>query len=526
MSSLDSLIYRYLDDRSALTPDEFDALVEQLRVDPAKAIEVREQLMVDDLLAQRLAVDRGDFLAQVGQRIADYERGQDEIDDQVAELRALAEAEIGHPVNRGGGYAGLKSALAISAALLVAAVIAGPWLLKSGSEAVAKVVEVQGSPTVVQDGENVALKNGVAIITGERVTTPPNSAVTLEYADKSRITIAGGSIVELETGIDAGAKLVAIEHGEVRASVMPQKRAAMTLTTPHARAIVLGTELRLTVGERDTKLDVTKGKVLLDRLADGQSVLVEASQYAVASADVLHVRTLAWPDRREDLVYLYTPLETFGQHRPLMAARNPLSGNLRQTDLEPRGSAVLNEFTLAHDLSGGYLISEAAGADIVAVCRAKSELTLEAVFSPAAHDADGRQRIVALGDDGVVANWMLTQEGHELVFSLRPDAANGPVTLRFEPRSTSGPVHIAITYGRGLLTAYQNGKKVATQQVASGSFSTWSEGPLSVGADAHGRSVWKGEVEAIALHGRSLSDEEIATNARNYRLLQGRDRSR
>ena len=92
--SLDSLLQRYVDDRDALTPEELDELIAGLRADPERAVALREQLQVDDLLSQKLAIDRRKFLAQVGQRIADYERGQDEMDAQVADVRAIAESSI------------------------------------------------------------------------------------------------------------------------------------------------------------------------------------------------------------------------------------------------------------------------------------------------------------------------------------------------------------------------------------------------------------------------------------------------
>ena len=71
--SLDDLTNRYLDDRSALSPVELNELIAHLRAEPARAASLREQLLLDDLLAQKLAVDRRDFAAQIAQRIADFE---------------------------------------------------------------------------------------------------------------------------------------------------------------------------------------------------------------------------------------------------------------------------------------------------------------------------------------------------------------------------------------------------------------------------------------------------------------------
>src|SRR3954468_5841011 len=93
MSNLDLLVQRYLEDRGGLSPREVDDLIAGLRADPELAITLREQLLLDDLLAQKLAPDRLNFVAQIEQRIADFERGHEELNKPLADLRSLAAAE-------------------------------------------------------------------------------------------------------------------------------------------------------------------------------------------------------------------------------------------------------------------------------------------------------------------------------------------------------------------------------------------------------------------------------------------------
>src|SRR5262249_20662480 len=93
MSNLDLLVHRYLEDRGSLAPRELDDLITGIRADPELAITLRDQLLLDDLLAQKLAPDRLTFVAQVEQRIADLERGHDELSKPLADLRSLAAAE-------------------------------------------------------------------------------------------------------------------------------------------------------------------------------------------------------------------------------------------------------------------------------------------------------------------------------------------------------------------------------------------------------------------------------------------------
>src|SRR5436190_13825585 len=99
MSDIDSLIHRYLEDRASLAGRELDELIAALRADPELACSLREQLLLDDLLAQKLTLDRRNFVAQVEQRIADFNRGHKELSQQTADLRSMAAAEKSTALN-------------------------------------------------------------------------------------------------------------------------------------------------------------------------------------------------------------------------------------------------------------------------------------------------------------------------------------------------------------------------------------------------------------------------------------------
>ena len=515
--SLDTLIHRYLDDRSALDAAELDELIALLKAEPARAVALREQLILDDLIAQKLSLDRRNFPAQVGQRIADYERGQEEMDNQVADLRALAETEIERPTPWAGSSPWVKY-VALAAALSIAAVLFLTSWLPRAPQAVAKVTAVQGEVQLAGGGTQSAAAAGTAILTGQQITTPAGGTIDLEYADKTFVRISGGSTVALDVDQATGAKQVRIDRGEIFASITPQGPSRpMTFRTPHAVATVLGTELRLTVNETTTLLDVTKGAVQFDRLTDGRSITVEAEQAGIASSERFELRTLTWPASREHLAYLYSPLAF------VMQARNPETGNMRSTPLEPIGAAAINDFTFAAELTGGHLRSDDAGVDLPHVMTRQEEFTLEVVFTSAAWDQGGPARIVALADDGQPANFALMQEGEELLFALRGPAAEQSPTLRFASGQPKEPLHLTLTYREGQLIAYQDGREIARSDDFHGSLASWREGALTVGADANGQSTWRGNLEALALHTRWLDAAEVARNARNFRVLAGRE---
>jgi hypothetical protein len=65
----EDLIARWLDDRAGLTGEEAEELARVLGSDPELAQRVKDQLLTDELLSRRLAVDRRNFDNQIAQRI-------------------------------------------------------------------------------------------------------------------------------------------------------------------------------------------------------------------------------------------------------------------------------------------------------------------------------------------------------------------------------------------------------------------------------------------------------------------------
>jgi hypothetical protein len=184
---------------------------------------------------------------------------------------------------------------------------------------------------------------------------------------------------------------------------------------------------------------------------------------------------------------------------------------------------VLSESRWFYELNGGYLISGDAGPDIFATSRGGSELTLEAVFSPASMDQSGQARIISLSDESDDPDFALAQDGPDFTFCLKTDGKTPPPSPpRLTINSTDTPLHLTLTYRDRELIAYRDGMEIARSQDMWGSLAAWRAGPLTVGADASGERPWRGIMEAVALYNRCLEPGEVARNARNYRLLAGR----
>src|SRR5436190_7218971 len=278
MSDIDSLIHRYLEDRASLAARELDELIAALRADPELASSLREQLLLDDLLAQKLTLDRRNFVAQVEQRIADVKRGHEELSQQTADVRSLAAAERANGARAAANWRWSKYILAISTLMIVGLTIYAARLFAPHPPAIAKVTALEGDvKKIEQDGESTVAELDGALESGEQIVVPQGGSITLTYQDGTELRVKGDSAVTFGADEPGAAKQIRIARGEVVATVKPQPAGPMRFTTPHAVAVAPVSILRLVVSD-ETVLDVSEGKVQLNRLADNRTLLVTASE--------------------------------------------------------------------------------------------------------------------------------------------------------------------------------------------------------------------------------------------------------
>lgn len=522
MFDIDLLVHRYLEDRDSLSARELDALIAALRADSDLAARLHDQLLVDDLLAQKFTLDRRNFVAQVEQRISDLNRNPTELNRQTADLRSIAAAErSGTGANR---WRWTSLMLALSVLAIAGASILAVRLFTPHPPAIATVTDVSGPVTIEQRGDSEAAEKDGSLAGGQRLVVPRGASITLRYKDGTELKIKGDSAVTMGSEKPEAIKQIRIERGEVVANIKPQLAGAMRFATPHAVAVAPMSFLRLVVAEESTLLDVSEGQVQLNRITDKRTITIAANESGTASRDTLAQRQLTWPDRRDGLALLISPLESAKEeNKPLTVARNPETRSLRTTPLEPYGAANLLENRWFYELNGGYLKAKDAGPDIFKTSSGGSELTLEAVISPASMDQTGPARIVSLSTEDDEPDFALDQDGPDFTFCLKTDAkpaASSPP--RWTINTPDTPMHLTMTYRNGELIAYRDGMEIARSQDLWGSLGAWQPGPLTVGADASGERNWRGIMEALALYNRCLEPGEVARNARNYRLLAGR----
>ena len=65
---INSLIQRYVDDRDDLSDAELESLTVALRESSTARLRLRDQLVINELIGQQVAIDRRNFPAQIDQR--------------------------------------------------------------------------------------------------------------------------------------------------------------------------------------------------------------------------------------------------------------------------------------------------------------------------------------------------------------------------------------------------------------------------------------------------------------------------
>lgn len=518
---IEKLLEQFVDDRDALDEHELEALVDAVGADPLLAARLKDQLVMDELLAQRLAIDRRDFFAQVQQRIRDDEAPpqagspiQSEA-EMLREMRELADEEFaarrqGDRIRRS-----RRTYLLIACTLLLAGAGAWWWWMTT-QQTLGVVRRVSGSPTLVRRGQPQAAVRGSEVRAGDQLVTLPQESLAIRYTDGTTLELSGDTSVELNSGA-AHAKRVRVQWGSLSAEVVPQPAGApMVLRTPSAIATVRGTRLWLAADTTRTRLDVAEGVVELARVSDGKGVRVNAQEYAVASEAELFVKPLSWPVDRRDAVVLLDTGET-----PALV-RDRLPGEFEKVELRLQGTARLDRH-FAWMLDGGSITVPAAGDALRDACRDSGELTIEATVTPRDNKQSGPARIVTLSNNSRQYNFMLGQQDNRLFLRLRTTDEVKPAQQDIElcRLSAGQPQHVAVAYRPGELVCYLNGRRVYHDGQTTGDFANWRRYPLLLGDELRDDRDWRGTIEGFALYDRFLPESEVRRNLEQYRSAIG-----
>jgi hypothetical protein len=137
--------------------------------------------------------------------------------------------------------------------------------------------------TVLRSGKSVAATTRATVKSGDVIQTSASANTAIEYLKEStRIKLAPNTRLRLEE--TNSAKRIELIQGTMTAVVAPQPRGRpMLVLTPHAEAIVMGTEFLLAVSAESSRLEVLDGVVQFVNREDGKSVMVSGGYFATAA---------------------------------------------------------------------------------------------------------------------------------------------------------------------------------------------------------------------------------------------------
>ncbi|MEZ6111188.1 MAG: FecR domain-containing protein [Pirellulaceae bacterium] len=541
MDAVEKLIARYLDQRESLDDAEIAQLAAAAGESPEVARALKRQLVVEELLGQRLAVDRQGFEAQVEQRLHDIQCGQRQLAEQAAQLRQLAESQLEAmpgEVRRRRRYRWLISLAA--SMLLVAGAAYGYWNLRL-VQPLATIVAVEGDVwrvdadrwkamwasaantegsilgtmlgEVSAEADQIAATSTEPIMHGEGFLVGDGGRMQLQYADGTRVTVRGRTMVGFAARGWTFAKTVHLAEGQVTAKVAKQGgRGAMEFETASAVARVLGTELSLRANGRATRLDVYEGRVQLVRRADGKTALVQADEVGVATADELTVEPIQWPLFRDGLI---ARMDAGFDARPRIIL--PMQGET-ELPLVAHGLAWPGR-NGALTLAGGGFTAEDAGRHLVDAIRRTRQWTLELLLEPKSLAVAESAALFALQSDDGTEALAITQFGSSLYLRLAGDAKpadsddSSSLGRRIADLPEVRPYHLAIRFRDGELVVLLNGEQLPVQAGVSCDWERWSASRLVLGSAEADEHHWLGTISHLAIYNRYVVDDDLRRQA-------------
>lgn len=197
------------------------------------------------------------------------------------------------------------------------------WLRAEAT--VATVAFVRGQAR--RDSDAAVLKVGDTLKPGDLLVTDADASVTLQLADASRVLVAGGSRVRMESLLTFGrsgviSSRLGLEKGETESRVNPAgvRGTRYDVRTPALTLGVRGTEFRVRVDDSTTTTEVTEGRVAAQRSKSAERPIA-AGFGLVAAATGSVTAPLALPDAPG-----LTTLPTLYERVPLGFSWPPLEG--------------------------------------------------------------------------------------------------------------------------------------------------------------------------------------------------------
>lgn len=581
MNDIDLLIQQFLDERDAVTDADLARIVSAVEARPALGELLKEQLVLDELLAQQFLGDQQDFVNRVESRLtrgsespsskaqtqtprfppppppmAPPNKSADPVSaaEQSPESSNRPSTVASPPPSTTQVQTGENSVapaavkerrllIAVSCALVLT--IAGLlWLQEQPvARKIAVVETVQGTVLLQRDGQGIRVAAGQLILAGDDIEVLAEARTVVRYLDGTTIQLSAASRARFEqvsgeasrkpnavTGLFASkviGKQVTLETGELLADVQPQRGLLpMRFQTATANVTVVGTRLQVQADTTGSRVSVSSGTVTVQPQSvqnspDKAARTVVAGQTAVVSETEFEVLSGDWPGNRDGLILVLSPAaeQTWdAKNGARILARSAAKAPLV---FRPRGPARLAEDGRV-ELLGGALLAENSVSDaFVNACRESNQFSLELTLQPETKHQFGPARLLTCSRNSGVYNVSLVQDDDWLKLRVTTGLTrSAPHREEFDlvQLADAESHHCVVTFADGKVRAFLDGQPVSEHSTKDASLSAWQEQPLLLGDDWDGDRHWNGHLHGIALYSRALTAAEVRTNALHYPL--------
>jgi len=229
---------------------------------------------------------------------AEIERDLREVYGTVATksvTRSVPAARKPRSVRRPGAPSNSWIGTATAVAAVIVIVAAFVLSARGQGAVIAHVAATVNGAMLIRDGDESPLQSDTDVHIGDKLRVPARAAVLVDFPDRTKMTVGSTGNDETIALFDeysppnsssGTGKKIRLESGVMTAEVSPQpKGRPMLVTTSRATAEVVGTQLKVSVENEATRLDVLEGKVRLRRLSDFAVADVKGGEFLVASKD-------------------------------------------------------------------------------------------------------------------------------------------------------------------------------------------------------------------------------------------------
>ncbi|MEM7393023.1 MAG: LamG-like jellyroll fold domain-containing protein [Verrucomicrobiota bacterium] len=410
-----------------------------------------------------------------------------------------------------------------AAAAAIMLILVSSFVLYKGSPQAASLVSLTGDVRIFRHETLVRTEQNQSLHEGDRIRTAAGGQAILQYADRTRLTLEGQSelTVHAKWPVDAGtAKYAFLTSGRLSADVSPQSpQRAMRIATGHAVITVIGTLFHVQSDTDSTRVDVEKGKVVINRPDHGNGLEVVAGQVSITESGT---SPMILPHRITDGLIAFYP---FDEGAGLTV--HDRSGFGAPLDLRlHRGSTMTWDAKAGVTLPPESVLASEPAAKLVHACRQTREITIEAWLEPTVAKQLGPARIVTMSRASSAVNFMLAHGGYGLDraqatfvgrLTTSTSKPSGFPRLETPPSSVDlKTMHVVLTRDAGgKRIFYLDGKPVATDQVR-GDFGNWKHNlRLTLGNEFMDEDrFWQGRFKLVAIYNTALEPDAVDQNYR------------